>query len=120
MTVPELSPAQQEQLLRFRKLEQVIQNLRIQLSEIDRAISEMEATKKELQKLNNETQVWKNVGSVMFPKKAQDVLKELTERGELLEIQRKTISSQEKQNLERFEELQKRLTQELGSPTSTN
>jgi chaperonin cofactor prefoldin len=56
----------------------------------------------------------------MFPKKAEEVLKELTERSELLEIQRKGLSSQEKQNLERFEELQKRLTQELGSPTGSN
>jgi prefoldin beta subunit len=120
MTVPEFSPAQQEQLLRFRKLEQVIQNLRVQLNEIDRAISEIEATKKELQKLDGDIQVWKNIGSVMFPKKAEEVLKELTERSELLEIQRKGLSSQEKQNLERFEELQKRLTQELGSPTGSN
>ena len=120
MAIPELSPAQQEQLLRFKKLEQVVQNLRIQLSEVDRAISEIEATKKELQKLDGETEVWKNVGSVMFPKKAQEVLKEITERGELLEVQRKTLASQEKQNLERFEELQKRLTQELGTPTGSN
>ncbi|MHA2239035.1 MAG: prefoldin subunit [Candidatus Hodarchaeales archaeon] len=118
MALPELSPAQQEQLIRFRKLEQTLQNLRIQLNEIDRALSEIEITKKELTKLDGEIEVWKSVGSVMFPKKAQDVLKELSERQELLEIQRKGLSSQEKQNLERFEDLQKRLSQELGTPTN--
>ena len=120
MALPELSPAQQEQLMRFRKLEQTLQNLRIQLNEINRALSEIEVTKKELQKLEGETEVWKSVGSVMFPKKAQVVLKELSEREELLEIQRKGLSSQEKQNLERFEELQKRLSQDLGAPTASN
>jgi prefoldin beta subunit len=120
MALPELSPAQQEQLMRFRKLEQTLQNLRIQLNEINRALSEIEITKKELQKLDGETEVWKSVGSVMFPKKAQVVLKELNEREELLEIQRKGLSSQEKQNLERFEELQKRLSKDLGVPTTSN
>ncbi len=114
MALPELSPAQQEQLVRYRTLEQNIQNLRIQLTEIDRALSEIELTKKELEKLEGETQVWKAVGGVMFPKKAQDVLNELNEKGELLEIQKKGLSSQEKQNVERFEELQKKLSQDLG------
>ncbi len=114
MALPELSPAQQEQLVRYRTLEQNIQNLRLQLNEIDRALSEMEVTKKELKTLEGDTQVWKAVGGVMFPKKAQDVLKELNEKGELLEIQKKGLSSQEKQNVERFEELQKKLSQDLG------
>ncbi len=114
MALPELSPAQQEQLVRFRTLEQNIQNLRIQLNEIERALSEIEVTKKELLNLEGDTEVWKAVGGVMFPKKAQDVLKELTEKGELLEIQKKGLSSQEKQNVERFEELQKKLSQDLG------
>ncbi|PWI49693.1 prefoldin subunit beta [Candidatus Heimdallarchaeota archaeon B3_Heim] len=114
MTLPELSPAQQEQLVRYRTLEQNIQNLRIQLNEIERALSEIGVTKKELQNLEGDTEVWKAVGGVMFPKKAQNVLKELTEKGELLEIQKKGLSSQEKQNVERFEELQKKLSQDLG------
>jgi chaperonin cofactor prefoldin len=90
MTLPELNPAQQEQLLRFRKLEQTI------------------------------TQVWKSVGTVMFPKKAEEMLKELTNRGELLEIQRKGLDSREKENVANFEELQKRLSQDLGDSTSSN
>ena len=114
MTLPELSPAQQEQLVRYRTLEQNIQNLRIQLNEIERALSEIGVTKKELQNLEGDTEVWKAVGGVMFPKKAQNVLKELTEKEELLEIQKKGLSSQEKQNVERFEELQKKLSQDLG------
>ena len=88
MTLPELNPAQQEQLLRFWKLEQTIQNQRIQLSEISRALSEIDITKKELQKLDGDSQVWKSIGTVMFPKKSSELLKELTNRGELLEIQK--------------------------------
>ncbi len=120
MTLPELNPAQQEQLLRFRKLEQSIQNLRIQLSEIGRALSEIDTTKKELQKLDGDTQVWKSIGMVMFPKKASELLKELTDRGELLEIQRKGLESKEKDSMENFEQLQKRLSQDLGESPPSN
>jgi prefoldin beta subunit len=120
MTLRELSPAKQEQLLRLRQLEQTVQNLRIQLSDINRALSEIELTKKELQKLDPNTEVWKTVGTVMFPKKVNDVLKELNDRTELLELKQKSFSSQEKQNLKRLEELQTRLTEELGVSKPSN
>ncbi len=115
MAYRELSPAQQEKILRLQQLEQTIQNIRIQLGEVNRALSEIEMTKKELQKLEPEIQVWQTIGSVMFPKKAGTVLKELTERAELLELKQKSFSSQESQNVKRFEELQTSLTKELGS-----
>ena len=114
MSFRELSPAKQEQLLRFRQLEQTIQNLRIQQAEISRTLSEIEMTKKELQKLDSDAEVWKTVGSVMFPKKGSDVLKELTEQAELLELKQKSFSSQEAQNIKRLEELQARLSEELS------
>jgi prefoldin beta subunit len=120
MAIPELSPSQQEQLLRLRQLEQTVQNLRIQLSEINRSLSEMEMTKKELQKLDSESDVWKTVGSVMFPKKVKDVLKELEDRTELLELKKKSFSSQEQQNLKRLEELQARLSEQLNISQSSN
>lgn len=122
MAYRELSPAQQEKILRLQQLEQTIQNIRIQLGEVNRALSEIEMTKKELQKLEPETEVWQTIGSVMFPKKAGVVLKQLSERAELLELKQKSFSSQESQNVKRFEELQTSLTQELGSspPSQSN
>ncbi len=120
MALRELSPAKQEQLLRFRQLEQTIQNLRIQQAEISRTLSEIEMTTKELKKLDSDSNVWKTVGSVMFPKKVSDVLNELTERAELLELKQKSFSSQEAQNTKRIEELQARLSEELGSLQPSN
>lgn len=120
MALRELSPAKQEQLLRFRQLEQTIQNLRIQLSEISRALSEIEMTRKELQKLDENQEVWKTIGSVMFPKKVGEILKELTERTELLELKQKSFSSQEAQNVKRLEELQARLSEDLADLQKSN
>ncbi|MFX0173473.1 MAG: prefoldin subunit beta [Candidatus Hodarchaeota archaeon] len=120
MAYRELSPAKQEQILRLRQLEQTVQNLRIQLSEINRTLSEIEMTKKELQKLDPESEVWKTVGSVMFPKKVDEVLKELNDRAELLELKQKSFTSQEKQNMKRLEELQARLSEELGISQASN
>ncbi|MHA2244923.1 MAG: prefoldin subunit beta [Candidatus Hodarchaeales archaeon] len=120
MAVRELSPAKQEQLLRFRQLEQSIQNLRIQQAEISRTLSEIEMTTKELKKLDSESNVWKTVGSVMFPKKVSYVLKELKERAELLELKQKSFSSQEAQNTKLIEELQARLSEDLGGLQPSN
>ena len=120
MALRDISPAKQEQILRLRQIEQTVQNLRLQLGEIKRALSEMEMTKKELQNLDSETEVWRSVGSIMFPKKVSEVLKELTDRAELLELKQKSFTSQEAQNVKRLEELQARLSEQLGEPQATN
>ncbi len=120
MAIRELSPAKQEQLLRLRQLEQTVQNLRIQLNEINRFLAEIEITKKELQKLDSEKEVWKSVGTVMFLKSVKDVLKELEDRAELLELKQKSFTSQEAQNVKRLEELQSRLSKELGIAEPSN
>lgn len=116
----ELSPAKQEQLLRLRQLEQTVQNLRIQLSEINRTLAEIEMTKKELLKQDAESEVWKTVGQVMFPKKVRVILKELDDRAELLELKKKSFTSQEASNTKRLEELQTRLSEELGLSQPSN
>ncbi len=120
MALPNISPAKQEQILRLRQIEQTVQNLRLQLGEVKRALSEMEMTKKELQKLDSETEVWKSAGTIMFPKKVGEVLKELADRAELLELKQKSFTSQEAQNVKRLEELQARLSEQFGEPQSIN
>ena len=120
MAIRDISPAKQEQILRLRQLEQTVQNLRIQLGEISRALSEIEMTKKELQKIDSETEVWKSIGSVMFPKKVSEVLKELANRAELLELKQKSFTSQEAQNVKRLEELHVRLSEQLGESQPIN
>jgi prefoldin beta subunit len=120
MAYRELSPAKQEQLLRLRQLEQTVQNLRIQLNEINRTLAEIEMTKKELQKLDPDAEVWKTVGQVMFPKVVKDVLKELDDRAELLELKKKSFTSQETSNVKRLEDLQSRLSEELGLSQPSN
>ena len=117
MAYRELSPAKQEQLLRLRQLENTVQTLRIQLTEISRTLAELEMTKKELQNLDAESEVWKTVGSVMFPKKAKDVLKEVEDRAELLNLKKDSFTKQESQNVKRLEELQTKLSQDLGIGT---
>ena len=56
----------------------------------------------------------------MFPKKVSDVLKELTERKELLELKQKSFSSQEELNVKRLEELQARLSEDLSDLQPSN
>ena len=120
MAYRELSPAKQEQLLRLRQFEQTVQNLRIQLNEINRTLTEIEMTKKELLALDEEAEVWKTVGQVMLPKKVKTVLKDLENRAELLELKKKSFTSQEASNVKRLEELQTRLSEELGLSQPSN
>jgi chaperonin cofactor prefoldin len=56
----------------------------------------------------------------MFPKKVGEVLKELADRAELLELKQKSFTSQETQNVKRLEELQARLSKQLGDSQPSN
>ena len=118
MAFKELSAAQQEQLIKLRQLEATLQNIRIQQAEFNRTLQENNLTKKELAKLDPDAQIWKSVGSVMFPKKVSDTLKELTDRIELIELNLKRLSKQETEIKEKLEELQARLSSQLSSTPS--
>jgi len=109
----ELPPQVQEQLVRLQQLQQTLQavvtqkqQLEIELTEADRAIAELE-------KLSDQTPVYKSVGSILVKYDRQLLVNELKEKKELYNTRVTVLGRQEERTRERIKELQQKLQERL-------
>jgi prefoldin beta subunit len=109
----ELPPQIQEQLVRLQQLQQTLQavvtqkqQLEIELTEADRAIGELE-------KLSDQTPVYKSVGSILVKYDRQLLVNELKEKKELYNTRVTVLGRQEERTRERIKELQQKLQERL-------
>ena len=109
----ELPPQLQEQLLRLQQLQQTLQAVASQKQQLEIEASETEKALAELEKLSDETPVYKSVGNLLLKSERQALLKELKERKELLGTRITVLGRQEERTKERLKELQGKLQERL-------
>jgi len=112
----ELPPQVQEDLARLQQLQQTLQavvaqkqQLEIEMSETDRAMSELE-------KVTSENPVYKSVGSILVRAEKDTLLAELKEKKELLNTRVTVLGRQEERTRERIKDLQQKLQERLRTP----
>jgi len=112
----ELPPQVQEDLARLQQLQQTLQavvaqkqQLEIEMTETDRAMSELE-------KITSENPVYKSVGSILVRAEKDSLLTELKEKKELLNTRVTVLGRQEERTRERIKDLQQKLQERLRTP----
>ena len=112
----ELPPQVQEELVRLQQLQQTLQavvaqkqQLEIEMSETDRALSELE-------KVTGENPVYKSVGSILVKADKEGLLAELKEKKELLNTRVTVLGRQEERTRERIKDIQQKLQEKLRAP----
>ncbi len=115
----QLPPQIQEQLLRLQQLQQTLQavvttkqQLELELNETDRALSELE-------KVTDQTSIYKSIGSLLIRSDRQDLMNELKERKDLLNTRVTVLGRQEERAKEKLKELQEKLQERLGAQSSS-
>ncbi|RJS90324.1 prefoldin subunit beta [Candidatus Bathyarchaeota archaeon] len=103
-----------ERLLRLQQLQNTLQSLAAQRQRLELELSETERALKSLEDVPPERKIYKSVGALLVEKEKEAVVKELTERKELLEVRVKVLGRQEDKTRKRALELQKILQKELG------
>ena len=101
----------QEKLNLFQQMQQQVQTLSQQASQIDMSIRETERTLEEIKDSGKDSVLYRAIGSVM--KKVEDVEKlrsELTEEKETMEIRNKSLKNQIETVNKELEGMQKKLT----------
>ena len=101
----------QEKLNLFQQMQQQVQTLSQQASQIDMSIRETERTLEEIKDAGKNSILYRAIGSVM--KKVEDVEKlrsELTEEKETMEIRNKSLKNQIETINKELEGMQKKLT----------
>jgi prefoldin beta subunit len=117
----ELPPQLQEQLARLQQLQQTLQAVTSQKQQLEIELSETDRALAELDKITDQTPVYKSVGSLLLKSERQTVLSELKDRKELLGTRITVLGRQEERTKDRMKELQTKLQEKLrpASPAAS-
>lgn len=111
----DISPKLQNQITQYQQLQQQIQVLSSQRYQLEAQSREVAKAIEELNGLQPDAAIYKNVGSLMIKAKDREsVLKDLSEQKETLDIRVKSIEKQEKHLRDRYQSLQEELSKVLG------
>jgi len=110
-----LSPQIQNQLGQLQQIQQQLQLVTQQRSQIDFRLKDTERALEELKKTTEKTPIYKSIGSLLIraPTK-QSIEKELMENKETLEIRKKTLEQQEGRFKEKSQEIQSKIQNALS------
>jgi prefoldin beta subunit len=116
----ELSPQIQEQLARLQQLQQTLQAVSTQKQQLEIESSETDRAMAELEKLGDQSVVYKSVGSLLLRSEKQTLTAELKERKELIGTRITVLGRQEERTKERIKELQEKLQERLRPSTGSS
>ncbi len=108
-----LPPEVQARLAQFQQVQEQLKLILAQKQSVQAELRELENVLSELEKLPEDVELYKSVGHILIKTSKSDVVKELNERKEILELRIKTLEKQESYLRKQYEELRKRVTEEL-------
>ena len=117
---PNISPQLQEQLAKFEQLRKTLETIPIQKQQIDLQIFEIEKALEELNKINENTTVYKSAGTIMIKANKDSLIKELTEAKDLGNSQLILLKKQETRVIENIKELEIKIKQFTNKSNFTN
>ena len=100
----------QDKINQLQLLQQNLQNNSLQKQQLQAQMIEFDSALKELEQTDK---AYKIVGKVMLAASQQDLVKELTEKKEVVELRLKNFTQQEQQLQEKIAELQQEVMTEL-------
>lgn len=115
----QLPPQIQEDLVRLQQLQQTLQVVVTQKQQLEIELSEAEKALSELEKITDSIPVYKSVGSILLRTERQGLMSELKEKKELVNTRVTVLGKQEERTRERLKELQDRLQQRLKTSGAT-
>ena len=117
---PNISSQLQEQLAKFEQLRKTLEMIPIQKQQIDLQIFEMDKALEELNKINENTTVYKSAGTIMIKANKDSLIKELTEAKDLGNSQLILLKKQETRIIENIKELEIKIKQFTNKSNFTN
>jgi prefoldin beta subunit len=115
--ISKLPPQIQERLLRLQQLQQTLQTILTQKQQVELELTEIEQAQSELQKLTDDSVIYKAIGSLLVKAERAKVTVDLDERKELLNTRATVLRRQEERLRGQLKDLQTKLQKDL-SPVS--
>jgi prefoldin beta subunit len=113
----EIPPQVQNLLAQLQQLKVQMEALGRQKLQVEAMLRDAENALEELEKVDDDAQIYKNVGELMI-KAGKDAVKvELSEKKETYGLRQKTLERQEERGQKRYQQLQQQLQEALGGVT---
>ncbi len=110
----ELPPQVQNMIAQLQTVQQQLQMVVSQKVQLESALKEIENAIQEVEKVDENTPIFKSVGTVLVKSGKNDVLGELKEKKDTIEVRIKALSRQEERLKERLQELQNKVKSMLS------
>jgi prefoldin beta subunit len=110
----ELPPQIQNQIAQLQQLQQQIQAIAMQKSQIEAMQKESKMALEELEKLADDAVVYRTVGELVIKTEKGESIVNLKDREETLSLRLQSIARQEERLTTRFKQLQEQIQQAMG------
>lgn len=109
----EIPPAVQEQLIRFQQIQQTLQAVVAQRQQVEMELMSVEKALEELEKADDNTVVYKSVGSLLIKADRRKLIEELKDQKELLNARLTVLNKQETRARAQLKEAREKLQEKL-------
>lgn len=118
--ISRLPPQVQERLLRLQQLQQTLQSVLAQKQQVELELTEIGQASTEVEKLTDDTVIYKSAGSIMVRAEKTKITAELNERKDLLNTRVTILTKQEERLRSQLKDLQTKLQQDLNPVSSSS
>jgi len=121
MVEPNLNAYLQNQIKQAQDLQAQIEQVANQRYQLDLKVKELDKTLKELNNINSDTPIYKNVGPIIYKIDDKDKLtSDLEEQKELSTMRLKTLENQQKSMESKYKELEETIQKKYEESTKGN
>lgn len=111
--ISSLPPNVQERLLRLQQQQQTLRTILTQKQQLELELTEVDQALSKLEELTDSAIIYKSLGSLLVKSKRTKVTNELNERKDLLNMRINVLSKQEERLRSQLKDLQSKLQRDL-------
>ena len=116
----QMPPWLQEQVAKMQQSQQNLQSILGQKQQVEMENTESDRALEELQKANDDEQVFKYAGSILIKSDKKTLIEELEEKKELSKTKTTVLGKQEERLKSSLQEQEKKIQEMLKNPASGN
>ena len=113
MSNPQLSQEIQQKITEYQQIQTQIRTIRMQIDSTQRQTSESKQTLKEIQSLDETTEIYKSSGGILFISSIDKVKTDLEDSVEYLDIQLQKLTKRETEMNNKLKKLEQDLSNHL-------
>jgi len=109
-----LPPKVQQRLMRYQQLQQTLQAISVRKQQLSLELMEVENALKALNEIDDETPVYKSVGTLLIRAEKAKLVQELEDKKTVIKLHLERLETQEKRAQEELKDLEAKLRRDLG------